>query len=178
MPMDDMDSRINFVNYKPLSLPGTYITGFISMASLAGFLFLSFSALMIQDESLFHDLVPVLSITFAVGYLCYSFRIVISRHKDTLIVHRQFIVPQIQFFRREYTVKTLTADEVKYAGGEDSGPTTYTTLYTEDQVVIKYGGQKEKLRYLLPELFRPKTESSDVDDTIEQPFWSKVSRDS
>ncbi len=178
MPMDDMDSRINFVNYKPLSLPGTFFTYFISMASIAGTLFLSISALMIQDESLFNDLVPVLSITFAVGYLCYSFRIVISRDKDTLIVYRQFIIPQIQFFRREYTVKTLTADEVEYAGGEDSGPTTYTTLYSEEQIVTKYGGQKEKLRHVLPELFRPKTESSDVDDTIEQPFWSKVSRDS
>ena len=166
------------MNYKPLSLPGSFFTYFISMASIAGTLFLSISALMIQDESLFNDLVPVLSITFAVGYLCYSFRIVISRDKDTLIVYRQFIVPQIQFFRREYTVKTLTADEVEYAGGEDSGPTTYTTLYSEEQIVTKYGGQKEKLRHVLPELFRPKTESSDDDDTIEQPFWSKVSRDS
>ena len=139
---------------------------------------LSISALIIQEESLFNDLVPILLIALVVGYLCYSFRIVISRDEDTLIVYRHFIVPQIQFFRREYTVKTLTADEVTYAGGEDSSPTTYTTLYSEKQIVTKYTGQKERLRHVLPELFLPKTESSDVDDTIEQPFWSNVSRDS
>ena len=152
MPVDDMDSRINFVNYKPLSLPGTFFTYFISMASLAGVLFLSISALMIQDESLFNDLVPVLSITFAVGYLCYSFRIVISRDKDTLIVHRQFIVPQIQFFRRAYPIHSLTADQVTISGGEDGTSTTYTTLYSGDEVVVKYMGHKKKLKRVLPEL--------------------------
>ena len=178
MPVDDMDSRINFVNYKPLSLPGTFFTYFISMASLAGVLFLSISALMIQDESLFNDLVPVLSITFAVGYLCYSFRIVISRDEDTLVVYRQFIVPQIQFLRREYPVNSLTADEVTYAGGEDSSPTTYTTIYSEEQIVVKYTGHKKKLRHIWPELLMPKKESSDGDDAMKQQFWSNVSRDS
>ena len=183
MPMDNMDSRENLMDHKPLSLPGSFFTYFISMASLSVFILLSIIPfiVMILEESynreIFNDLGTILLIALAVGYLCYSFRIVISRDGDTLIVYRQFIVPQIQFFRREYIAKTLTADEVKYAGGEEHGPTTYTTVYSEEKIVTKYEGKKEKLRHVLPELFLPKTESSDVDGTIEQSFWSNVSRD-
>ena len=176
--MDNMDSRVNLVDYKPLSLPGSFFIHFISMASLGAFLMLSISALIIQEESLFNDLVPILLIALVVGYLCYSFRIVISRDEDTLVVYRQFIVPQIQFLRREYPVNSLTADEVTYAGGEDSSPTTYTTIYSEEQIVVKYTGHKKKLRHIWPELLMPKKESSDGDDAMKQQFWSNVSRDS
>lgn len=181
--MDNMGSEVNLVDYKPLSLPGNFFTHFISMGSLALSIFLLIPFIeMILTESynveIFNDLGPVILIALAVGYLFYSYRIVISRDEDTLVVYRQFIVPQIQFLRREYPVNSLTADEVTYAGGEDSSPTTYTTIYSEEQIVIKYTGQKEKLRHVLPELFLPKTDSCDVDDTTEQPFWSNVSRDS
>ena len=176
--MDNMDSRVNLVDYKPLSLPGSFFIHFISMAPLGAFLMLSISALIIQEESLFNDLVPILLIALVVGYLCYSFRIVISRDEDTLVVYRQFIVPQIQFLRREYPVNSLTADEVTYAGGEDSSPTTYTTIYSEEQIVVKYTGHKKKLRHIWPELLMPKKESSDGDDAMKQQFWSNVSRDS
>ena len=176
--MDNMDSRVNLLDYKPLSLPGSFFIHFISMASLGAFLMLSISALIIQEESLFNDLVPILLIALVVGYLCYSFRIVISRDEDTLVVYRQFIVPQIQFLRREYPVNSLTADEVTYAGGEDSSPTTYTTIYSEEQIVVKYTGHKKKLRHIWPELLMPKKESSDGDDAMKQQFWSNVSRDS
>ena len=180
--MDNMESEANLVDYKPLSLPGNFFTYLISMGSLALSIFLLIPFIeMILKESynvgIFKDLGPVILIALAVGYLCYSFRIVISRYEDTLIVYRQFIVPQIQFLRREYPVNTLTADEVTYAGDEDSSPTTYTTIYSEEQIVIKYTGQKEKLRYVLPELLMPKKESSDGDDATKQQFWSNVSRD-
>ena len=180
--MDNIDSEANLVDYKPLSLPGNFFTYLISMGSLALSIFLLIPFIeMILKESynvgIFKDLGPVILIALAVGYLCYSFRIVISRYEDTLIVYRQFIVPQIQFLRREYSVNSLTAGEVTYAGDEDSGPTTYTTIYSEEQIVIKYTGHKKKLRYVLPELLMPKKESSDGDDATKQQFWSNVSRD-
>ena len=167
--MDNMDSEVNLVDYKPLSLPGSFFTHFISMCSLASSIFLLIPLIgSILTESfnvkIFYDLGPVILIALAIGYLFYSYRIVISREGDTLIVYRQFIVPQIQFLRREYPVNSLTADEVTYAGGEDSSPTTYTTIYSEEQIVIKYTGHKKKLRHILPELLMPKKESSDGEE--------------
>ena len=163
--MDNMDTEVNLVDYKPLSLPGSFFTHFISMGSLALSIFLLIPLIVsILTESynvkIFYDLGPVILIALSIGYLFYSYRIVISREEDTLIVYRQFIVPQIQFLRREYPVNSLTADEVTYAGGEDSSPTTYTTIYSEEQIVIKYTGHKKKLRHILPELLMPKKESS------------------
>ena len=167
--MDNMGSEVNPVDYKPLSLPGSFLTHFISMCSLASSIFLLIVLIwFILTESynikIFYDLGPVILIALAIGYLFYSYRIVISRNEDTLIVYRQFIVPQIQFLRREYPVNSLTADEVTYAGGEDSSPTTYTTIYSEEQIVIKYTGHKKKLRHILPELLMPKKESSDGEE--------------
>ena len=167
--MDNMDSEVNLVDYKPLYLPGSFFTHFISMCSLASSIFLLIALIgSILTESynvkIFYDLGPVILISLAIGYLFYSYRIVISRDEDTLIVYRQFIVPQIQFLRREYSVNSLTADEVTYAGGEDSSPTTYTTIYSEEQIVIKYTGHKKKLRHILPELLMPKKESSDDEE--------------
>ena len=167
--MDNMDSEVNLVDYKPLSLPGNFFTHFISMGSLALSIFLLIPLIVsILTESfnvkIFYDLGPVILIALPIGYLFYSYRIVISRDEDTLIVYRQFIVPQIQFLRREYPVNSLTADEVTYAGGEDSSPTTYTTIYSEEQIVIKYIGHKKKLRHILPELLMPKKESSDGEE--------------
>ena len=167
--MDNMDSEVNLVDYKPLSLPGNFFTHFISMGSLALSIFLLIPLIVsILTESynvkIFYDLGPVILIALAIGYLFYSYRIVISRDEDTLIVYRQFIVPQIQFLRREYPVNSLTADEVTYAGGEDSSPTTYTTIYSEEQIVIKYTGHKKKLRHILPELLMLKKEFSDGEE--------------
>ena len=167
--MDNMESEVNLVDYKPLSLPGSFFTHFISMCSLASSIFLLIALIgSILTESynvkIFYGLGPVILISLSIGYLFYSYRIVISRDEDTLIVYRQFIVPQIQFLRREYPVDSLTADEVTYAGGEDSSPTTYTTIYSEEQIVIKYTGHKKKLRHILPELLMPKKESSDGEE--------------
>jgi len=181
--MDNMDSGVNLVDYKPLSLPGNFFTHFISMGSLALSIFLLIPFIeMILTESynkkIFNDLGPVILIALAVGYLFYSYRIVISRDEDTLIVYRQFMLPQIQFLRHEYPVNSLSADEITYAGGEDSSPTTYTTIYSEEKIVAKYTGQKKKLGQIWPELLMHKKESSDGDDAMEQQFWSNVSRDS
>ena len=167
--MDNMESEVNLVDYKPLSLPGSFFTHFISMCSLASSIFLLIALIgSILTESynvkIFYGLGPVILISLSIGYLFYSYRIVISRDEDTLIVYRQFIVPQIQFLRREYPVNSLTADEVTYAGGEDSSPTTYTTICSEEQIVIKYTGHKKKLRHILPELLMPKKESSDGEE--------------
>ena len=151
------ESKENLTDYKSLSLPGNFFTHFISMASLGFLVFflcgLMYGIWMRADlNDFFRDVGPIALIGAVVGYLCFSFRIVISRVQDTAIIHRQFLAPQIQFLRREYPVNSLTADEVKYAGGEDSSPTTYTTIYSGEQIVIKYTGYKKKLIHILPEL--------------------------
>ena len=181
--MNNMDSDVNLADYKPLSLPGNFFTHFISMASLGLFVF--FLCIIIYGiwmgwelNGFFRDVGPIALISAAIWYLCFSFRIVMSRNQDSVIIHRQFLAPQIQFFKREYPVNSLTADEVTYAGGEDSSPTTYTTIYSDEQIVIKYKCHKKKLRHILPELLMPKKESADGDDAKEQQFWSNVSRGS
>ena len=151
------ESKGNLTDYKSLSLPGSTVTKFVTMASLL--IFVLFSIKLIEGiwmgynlGGFFNDVLPILSIVLAIGYLCFSFRIVISRNQDTAIVHRQFILPQIHFFRREYPVHSLTADQVTYSGGEDGNSTTYTTLYSGEEVVVKYMGHKRKLKRVLPEL--------------------------
>ena len=180
--MDNMASEVNLVDYKPLSLPGSFFTHIISICSfgISVFLLLPFIDMILTESynvKIFTDLGPVILIGLAVGYVFYSYRIVISRDEDTIIVYRQFIVPQIQFLRREYPVNSLTADEVKYAGGENNSTTTYTTIYSEEQIMVKYKGHKKKLRHILPELLMPKQEPSDADDAMKQQFWSNVSGD-
>ena len=180
--MDNMNSEVNLADYKPLSLPGNWFIHFISMASLCLLVFflciLIYAIWMgLELNGFFRDVGPIALISAAIWYLCFSFRIVISRDQDSVIIHRQFLAPQIQFFRQEYSVNSLTADEVTYAGGEDSSPTTYTTIYSNEQIVVKYTGHKRKLTHVLPELLMPKKESSDGDDDIKQQFWSNVSSD-
>ena len=180
--MDNMNSEVNLADYKPLSLPGNWFIHFISMASLCLLVF--FLCILLHGiwrglelNGFFRDVGPIALISAAIWYLCFSFRIVISRDQDSVIIHRQFLAPQIQFFRQEYSVNSLTADEVTYAGGEDSSPTTYTTIYSNEQIVVKYTGHKRKLTHVLPELLMPKKESSDGDDDVKQQFWSNVSSD-
>ena len=151
------ESKGNLTDYKPLSLPGSTVTKFVMMASLL--ISALFSIKLIEGiwmgydlGGFFNDVLPILSIVLAIGYLCFSFRIVISRNQDTAIIHRQFILPQFQFFRRVYPVHSMTADQVTYSGGEDGNSTTYTTLYSGEEVVLKYMGHKRKLKRVLPEL--------------------------
>ena len=151
------ESKENLTDYKSLSLPGNFFTHFISMASLGFLVFLlcglMYGIWMRADlNDFFRDVGPIALIGAVVGYLCFSFRTVISRNQDTAIVHRQFILPQIHFFRREYPVHSLSADQVTYSGGEDGNSTTYTTLYSGEEVVVKYMGHKRKLKRVLPEL--------------------------
>ena len=151
------ESKGNLMDYKSLSLPGSTVTGFVSMAPLM--FFVMFLIMLIEVIRLggdlggfFNDVLPILSIVLAIGYLCFSFRIVISRNQDTAIVHRQFILPQIQFFRREYPVHSLTVEQVTHSGGEDGKSTTQTTLYNNEEVIVEYIGHKRKLKHVLPEL--------------------------
>ena len=155
--MKDVGQGMRSVDYKPLSLPGHFITKLVSIISLAlvSLFSLKFLEMVLMGQYLggiIRDVGPIALVLAVIGYLCFSFRIVISRIQDTAIIHRQFLAPQIQFLRREYPVISLTADEVKYAGGEDSSPTTYTTIYSGEQIVIKYTGYKKKLIHILPEL--------------------------
>ncbi len=151
------ESKGNLMDYKSLSLPGSVITGVVSMASLCLLtLFLCFLIygiwMRLELNGFFRDVGPIALISAAIWYLCFSFRIVISRNQDTAIVHRQFILPQIQFFRREYPVHSLTADQVTHSDPENGEGTTFTTLYSGEEVIVRYIGHKRKLKHVLPEL--------------------------
>ena len=155
--MKDVGQGMQSVDFKPLSLPGHFITKLASIISVAmvSLFSLKFLEMVFTGQYLggiIRDVGPVALVLAVIGYLCFSFRIVISRNQDTAIVHRQFILPQIHFFRREYPVHSLTADQVTYSGGEDGNSTTYTTLYSGEEVVVKYMGHKRKLKRVLPEL--------------------------
>jgi hypothetical protein len=151
------ESKGNLMDYKSLSLPGSTVTGFVSMASLGlltFFLCILIYGIWMRMElnGFFRDVGPIALISAAIWYLCFSFRIVISRNQDSVIIHRQFLAPQIQYLRREYPVHSLTADQVTNSSGEDGNSTTSTTLYSGEEVIVRYIGHKRKLKHVLPEL--------------------------
>ena len=151
------ESKGNLMDYKSLSLPGSTVTGFVSMASLClltFFLCILIYGIWMRYElnGFFRDVGPIALISAAIWYLCFSFRIVISRNQDSVIIHRQFLAPQIQYLRREYSVDSLTVDQVTHSGGEDGKSTTHTTLYNNEEVIVEYIGHKRKLKHVLPEL--------------------------
>ena len=151
------ESKGNLMDYKSLSLPGSTVTGFVSMASLCLLtLFLCFLIygiwMRMELNGFFRDVGPIALISAAIWYLCFSFRIVISRNQDSVIIHRQFLAPQIQYLRREYPVHSLTADQVTHSDPENGNSTTFTTLYSGEEVIVRYIGHKRKLKHVLPEL--------------------------
>ena len=165
------------MGFKSFSLPGSTFTQILFVLCFG--IFILFSAKLIEMiemgselEGFFRDVGPIYIGSLCIGYLCFSYRIVISREQDLVTVWRQFLHPRIQFAKKDFLLETLRADQVTYSGGEDGGSTTYTTLYSGDQVVVKYTGRKKKLRHVLPELLTEKTESLDEEDTTIQPFWT------
>ena len=132
--MRDVGQSMQSVDYKPLSLPGHFITKIVSITSvvMVSLFSLKFLEMVFTGQYLggiIRDVGPIALVASAIGYLCFSFRIVISRDRETVIVHRQFLAPQVQFSQRQFNVDSLTADQVTYSGGEDGNSTTYTTLY-------------------------------------------------
>ncbi len=123
-------------------------------------------------DGFFSDIGPIAIGSLIVGYLCFSYRFVISRNQDLVTVWRQFLHPRIQFAKKEFPLETLRADQVTHSNGDDGGTTTYTTLYSGTQVIVKYTGEKKKVKHVLPELLTTKTESVNEDNTTIQPFWA------
>ena len=181
--MRDVDQSMESADYKPLSLPGHFITKLVSIISVAmvSLFSMKFLEMVFTGQYLggiIRDVGPIALVLAVIGYLCFSFRIVISRNQDTVIVHRQFLAPQIQFSRREFQVDSLTAEQVTYSGGEDGQSTTYTTLYNGDEIVLKYTGHKRKLKHVLPELLMDKRKRVENSHPTTQEFWSDISNDS
>jgi len=181
--MKDVGQGMQSVDYKPLSLPGHFITKVVSIISLVIASLFSIKLLEMvwmghYLGGLIRDVGPFAIITALISYLCFSFRLVISRNQDTVIIHRQFLAPQIQFSRREFQVASLTADQVTYSGGEDGQSTTYTTLYNGEETVLKYSGHKRKLKHVLPELLTDKRKRDENKHPTTQEFWTDISNDS
>tara|TARA_B100000035_G_scaffold113001_1_gene95914 strand:+ start:207 stop:764 length:558 start_codon:yes stop_codon:yes gene_type:complete len=185
--MDDSQEVGNFVNYKPVYLPGSLIT-FI-LAYLSFFVTIVFSILLVYESPEWTDFVngpardvgEILLITFIISYLSFSYRIVISRNEDIIFIWRQFITSQFQFTKGEYAVNSLHIEEVTRIGGDyENGDIeyTYTTIYSGNQEVITYAGTKKKIQHLVPELLIEKSDSDDIDEVATQPFWSDVSKES
>ena len=181
--MKDVGQSMQSVDYKPLSLPGHFITKIVSITSvvMVSLFSMKFLEMVFTGQYLggiIRDVGPIALILAVIGYLCFSFRIIISRDLDTVIVHRQFLAPQIQFSRREFQVDSLTAEQVTISGFEDGQSTTYTTLYNGDETVLKYTGHKRKLKHVLPELLMDKRKRVESEHPTTQEFWSDISKDS
>jgi hypothetical protein len=165
------------MGFKSLSLPGSTFTKVLF--GLCSGIFILFSIKLIEMigmgyelDGFFRDVGPIYIGSLCIGYLCFSYRIVISREQDLVTVWRQFLHPRIQFAKKDFLLETLRADQVTHSGGEDGSSTTYTTLYSGTQVVVKYTGRKKKMRHVLPELLTEKTESLNEEDTKIEPFWT------
>ena len=181
--MKDVGQSMQFVDYKPLSLPGHFITKIVSKTSvvMVSLFSLKFLEMVFTGQYLggiIRDVGPIALVLAVIGYLCFSFRIIISRDLVTVVVHRQFLAPQIQFSRREFQVDSLTAEQVTYGGGEDGNSTTYTTLYNGDETVLKYTGHKRKLKHVLPELLVDKRKAVEHRHPTSEEFCSDISNDS
>ena len=181
--MKDVGQGMQSVDYKPLSLPGHFITKIVSITSvvMVSLFSLKFLDMVFTGQYLggiIRDVGPIALVLAVIGYLCFSFRIIISRDLVTVVVHRQFLAPQIQFSRREFQVDSLTAEQVTYGGGEDGNSTTYTTLYNGDETVLKYTGHKRKLKHVLPELLVDKRKAVEHRHPTSEEFWSDISNDS
>ncbi len=182
--MDDSHEVGNFVNYKPVYLPGSLITFILAYLSL--FITIVFSIILVYEFTEWTDLVngglrvlgEILLITSIISYLSFSYRIVIWRDQDIIIVWRQFITSQFQFARGEYAVNSLHIEEFTKIGGEDESEYNYTTIYSGNQEVITYPGTKKQIQYLVPELLIEKSDSDDIDEVATQPFWSDFSKES
>ncbi|MGA0380481.1 MAG: hypothetical protein ACO3NJ_06740 [Candidatus Poseidoniaceae archaeon] len=197
--MEDSQEVGNFVNYKPVYLPGSLITFILAYLSLIITTF--FSIILVYESIEWTDIangespvwpdivngelraiVQILLITFIISYLSFSYRIVISRNEDIIIIWRQFITSQFQFTKREYAVNTLHVEEVTRIGGDGSHngdvEYTYTTIYSGNQTVLTFAGTKEQIQHLVPELLIEKSDSDDIDEVGTQPFWSDFSKES
>ena len=184
--MDDSHGVGNFVNYKPVYLPGSLITLLLAYISLiistinSTLLVFEFTmgANILNGE--FRVLWEFLLLTSTISYLSFSYRIVISRNRDVIIIWRQFITSQFQFTREEYAVNSLHIEEVTRIGGDENveGEYTYTTIYSGNQEVLTYAGTKKKIQNLVPELLIEKSDSDDIDEVTTQLFWSDFSKES
>jgi hypothetical protein len=181
--MDDSHEVGNFVNYKPVYLPGSLITFILAYLSL--FITIVFSIILVYEFTEWTDLVngglrvlgEILLITSIISYISFSYRIVIWRDQDIIIVWRQFITSQFQFARGEYAVNSLHIEEFTKIGGEDESEYNYTTIYSGNQEVITYPGTKKQIQHLVPELLIEKSDSDDIDEVATQPFWSDFSKE-
>ena len=186
--MDDSHEVGNFVKYKPVYLPGSLLTFIVSYLSL---IFTTvFSIILVYEFSEGTDIVngelrgmgEILFMTLIISYLSFSYRIVISRNEDIIIIWRQFITSQFQFTKGEYAVNTLHVEEVTRIGGDGSHngdvEYTYTTIHSGNQTVLTFAGTKEQIQHLVPELLIEKSDSDDIDEVGTQPFWSDFSKES
>tara|TARA_Y100000768_G_C23753512_1_gene575071 strand:- start:65 stop:613 length:549 start_codon:yes stop_codon:yes gene_type:complete len=182
--MDDSHEVGNFVKYKPVYLPGSLLTFIVSYLSL--FFTIVFSIILVYEFSEGTDIVngesrgmgEILFMTLIISYLSFSYRIVISRNRDIIIIWRQFITSQFQFERGEYAVNSLHIEEFTKNGGDDDSEYSYTTIYSGNQEVITYAGTKKQILHLVPELLIEKSDSDDIDEVATQPFWSDFSKES
>ena len=184
--MDDSQEVGNFVNYKPVYLPGSLITFILAYLSLVVSTFVS--TLLVFEFTMGADILNggfrvlwgFLLLTSTISYLSFSYRIVISRNENIIIIWRQFITSQFQFTKGEYAVNSLHIEEVTRIGGDENveGEYTYTTIYSGNQEVITYAGTKKQILHLVPELLIEKSDSDDIDEVATQPFWSDFSKES
>ena len=184
--MDDLYGMEHSVDYKTVYLPGSPFTFFVGYMSLIITViifigtFLQFTQRGDFNGGGLEGFGRIWLIPLIISYLSFSYRIVISRNRDTIIIWRQFITSQFQLSRGEYAFDSLRIDEFTRSSSSEAGDSefNYTTIYSGDQAVLTYAGTKKELEHLVPELLIQKSESVGMEEAAAQPFWSDLSKES
>ena len=142
-----------------VSLPGSKITHMLSRVSLGFGLFplLALVEGIRLGEDLapfFRDVGPFILSLLLVCYVSYSYRMVVERESGSsmVIFSRQILHSSIRFRKREFNIDQLYVRQITMGGGEDSGPTDYTTVVVDGKDFFTYIGHKRKILKAIPEL--------------------------
>lgn len=142
-----------------VSLSGSKITHILSNLSV----FLGAIPLFVLIEGIWtgRDLAPLfrdvgpfaLSVLF-LGYISYSYRMVVEREADSsmILFSRQILHSSIRFRERTFNIDQLDVKQITMGGGEDSDPTDYTTVLVDGKGFFTYMGHRRKILEVIPEL--------------------------
>tara|TARA_B100000927_G_C16427588_1_gene454170 strand:+ start:322 stop:1017 length:696 start_codon:yes stop_codon:yes gene_type:complete len=102
----------------------------------------------------FRNVGPFILSLLLVCYVSYSYRMVVERESGSsmVIFSRQILHSSIRFRKREFNIDQLYVRQITMGGGEDSGPTDYTTVVVDGKDFFTYIGHKRKILKAIPEL--------------------------
>lgn len=103
---------------------------------------------------LLRDVVPFALSVLLVGYVSFSYRMVVEREfgSSMVLFTRQVLHSSIRFRERTFNIDQLDVRQITMRGGEDSNPTDYTTVLVDGKDFFTYIGHKRRVLEVIPEL--------------------------